>query len=294
MKKLYFLLNLLLPFLLINKIAAAQWYVDTATNAEIQAHDQPYIILEKELAKLCNRDWGIPQNPFLLLKNEPYHRLILRGKSIDAFSFTSAGDACTIKLKQTSPIFKAILDSIRLLMNEEADHMKLEPEMWRNSAKNNYKISASEKRTVDSLKRVDKILNNKLDDLQEEQTFADISLDINENWTRDLGNGTKNQLMAPIAGIKYTVLSIVYPDEDRSDTSYYAYLYLGNWPRPDLKKRVLYNFVYNDHYGANDRKHAGPPIIENFEVSVISHKYNNLMKVLHNIDWSKFDELIKR
>ena len=286
---------ILLIFLFATNNASAQWIVDTATNAEIQAHDQPYIILQKEIeTKLCNNDWSIPENAFLLLKNDPYHRLILRGKSIDAFSFTAGGDACTIGLKQSSPLYKAILDTTKEIMKKETDDMKMANEIWRNSAKNNYKISASEQRTADSLKRIDKALDRKLRSLPHEQTFADVSLDINENWTTDLTNGTKNQFMPAIPGIKHAVLSIQYPDAENSDTSYYAYLYMGNWPPPDLKKRVLYTFKYNKDYGSIAKKALPTPVIENFVVFIRTYHYKNLMEVIQSIDWTKLDGLIKK
>jgi hypothetical protein len=280
--------------IVINYDASAQWFLDTATNAEIQAHDQPYIILQKEIeTKLCNTDWGIPPNAFLLLKDDPYNRLILRGKAIDAFSFTHSGDACTIQLKPTSPLYKAIMDTTQKLMKKKGDHMKQSLEIWRNSAKNDYKIPASEQKTIDSLKHIDEEADRKLNVLLHEQEFADISLDINESWTPDLGNSTKIQLMPVLPGIEHAVMTMQYSDEDPSDTSYYAYLYIGNWPLPDMKKRVLYTFKYNKHYGSMGRKHSGTPVIENFVILLHSYQYNHLMKAIHSIDWMKLHQLIK-
>jgi hypothetical protein len=294
MKKLMRSFLLLLFLFEIKGNAFGQWYLDTANDAEIRLHDQAYHILQKEIeTRICNSNWGIPQVPFFYLEDHPDTRLVLRGKSIQCFSFTGSGDACSIKLKETSPEYKVVMDSTRRLTAVQVEHAQKTRKIWDHAVAHNYKISPGEKKILDSMQEMDKTINRKLDALLYAQQFADISMEINANWTTDIGVASKVMLLPPVPGIRRGVLSTTYPDKDRSDTSYYAYLYLGEWQPLDLKKRVLYHFKYQHAYGLADRKHAGQPVIENFKITISSPHYQDLMKVIHVIDWTKLVALIK-
>jgi hypothetical protein len=296
MKKIMYRLILLLVFLFeINTTVVAQWYLDTATAEEAKLHDQFYIILQKEIeSKICNSDWGIPANPFLLLKDDPYKMVVLRGKSINYFGFTGFGEACTIRLKETSPLFKANQDSLHVLAKIQEKQWAIGKSIMERTAKNNFKVSAADQKTMDSIKPIGRVMDLKSSALFEETLFGDISMHINKDWTSDFERTNKYRLLPTVPGVRYAILRITYPDKDRTDTSYSVLLYIGNWPQIDMKKRVNFPFKHYTKYAWIDRQHSGPPVVENLGILVSSHYYNNVMKMIHDIDWTKLTALVKQ
>jgi hypothetical protein len=296
MKKILFTGILLCLFLIEpGKNAFSQWYLDTPTPAEMQAHDQPYIILQNEIQqKLCNSDWSIDNNSFSIFKDNPDSREVVRGKNIYYFDLSRWEGDCEIRLKQTSPLYKAIIDSLKKV-NARLDsniHTGLTlQEATADAMKNGGKIPAKDQAILDKKGIIQKKCMKDMALLGNAQQFAQFSLSINENWTDEKKGDAIKPLLLP--GVQQAVLSIGFPNENQPDTTYQATLYIGNWPKPDMHKMLPFHFKYNTSYGWADKQHSGPPVIENFKIFVQSYHYNWLMKSLNSIDWTKLDKLIK-
>lgn len=95
-----------------------------------------------------------------------------------------------------------------------------------------------------------------------------------------------------IPGIAQAILYYQYPVEDDPDTTYKALLYIGNFPKYSGEDIVV-NFKYKTNYYWKDKQHSGPPVIENMSIWIESHHYNNIMKVIHSIDWTGLKAMIK-
>lgn len=303
MKKIQFTCILLCLFLVEpGENAWSQWHLDTPTPAEMQAHDQPYIILQNEIEnKLCNSDWGIDNNSFSLFKDNPDSKEVVRGKNIHYFDLSRWEGDCEIRLKQTSPLYEAIIDSLKKV-NARLDsnmHTGLTlQDAMADATKNGGKIPAKDQAVLDKKGIIEKKCMKDMALLGNAQQFAQFSLSINENWADDektaagsFAAGSVKSLNIP--GVQQAVLSIEPPDENQPDTTYRATLYIGNWPKPDRNKMLPFHFKYNTSYGWSDKQHSGPPVIENFKIFVQSYHYNWLMKSLNSIDWTKLDKLIK-
>lgn len=301
-RKACFILQIII-FLSIGKNVFAQWYADTPTPAEMKARDQPYIILQQEIkSKLCDNDWDIPPEPFLLLTDHPAETLDIRGKGIHYFSLASEGDDCVLSLKETSPLFLALKDSSKKLLariKENQNSGLTLSEALQRAMKNGGKLSAADQKTVDQKKAVNDQCLKEMARIENAHHWGDFDLQINERWTDDKTPGADicvvddlKRLSLP--GIQHAMLNVSYPNEVQPDTTYSATLYIGKWPKPDLHNKLPFQFKFNTSYAWIDKAHSGPPIIENFKILVVSHQYNNLMKGIHFIDWTKFDSLIKK
>jgi len=280
----------------------AQWYADTPTPAEMKARDQPYIILQQEIkSKLCDNDWDIPLQPFLLITYHPDEKLNIRGKGIHYFSLASDGDDCLLSLKETSPLFIAIRDSTKKVVariQENQNSGLTLSEALQRATKNGGKLTADDQKIVDQKKAVNDQCLKDLARLENAKHWADFDLQINERWTDDKTDGANICMVDDVKrlslpGIQHAMLNVSFPDEHQPDTTYSATLYIGKWPKPDLHKMLPFQFKYNTDYAWIDKAHSGPPIIENFKILVVSHHYNNLMKGIHTIDWTKLDKLVK-
>lgn len=302
--KTYLVILFLFPTLTLYKVASAQWYTDTPTPAEITARDKPYAILQNEIeSKLCNADWGIDKdNSFSFLRGNPDNRVVVRGKTIHYFDLTHGGNGCTIKLKETSPLYKAVMDSTkkvnaRLTANDNTG-LTLQQAMS-DAMKNGGTIPAKDQAILNRKGAINKECMKDMARLSNAQKFGSITLLINENWVDDeetAGDGFMADAIKPliIPGIQHAYLCEEYPDKDEPDTTYRATLYIGNWPKPSLHEMLPFPYKYITKYGWTDKAHSGPPIIENLKIYVSSFYYNNLMKAIHNIDWTKLDSVIKR
>lgn len=54
------------------------------------------------------------------------------------------------------------------------------------------------------------------------------------------------------------------------------------------------DFKYSTKSSWKDKSHSGAPIVENISIWISSYHYNNLMKVLHTIDWTGLDSIVKK
>lgn len=294
-------LLLLTPFfftLSLSITASAQWYLDSPTPAEIQARDQPYLIVQQDIkARIANHDWDISENPFLFLRDHPDQKIIVRGKSIYNFSQTHWGDQCEIRLKKTSAAYQANSDSQKIATDQLVAITKRGYEILQNAAKNNYHLTAAEQKTTDSLKPVREKINARLTSLSNAQQIASVSIDFNANWMdEEKINGfpaDKTQLLQHIPGVDQFVLNVELPYEDNPDTSYAIGLYIGRWPQPNFTKMMPFTFRYNAKTPWTDKQHSGPPIIENFKVIISGYHYNQMIHIIRAIDWTKLKALVK-
>lgn len=283
--------------------ASAQWFLDTPTPAEIQSRDQPYSILQNEIGnKLCNTNWGIDKTSFLFFKDQPDIQEVVRGKSIHYFDLSRWGNKCVIMLKETSPLYQTIMDSTEKVnerLDSNANAGLTQDQAMADAMKNNGKITAKDQVILNKKKAVNDQGLKDIARLGNANQFAIISLLINENWADDIKTGSGSYSandIKPLSvhGIQQAVITIEYPDKGQVDTSYRATLYIGNWPKPDMHKMLPFPFKYNTKSAWSDKDHSGQPVIENLKIYIESYSYNNLMKVIHSIDWTKLDGLIKR
>ena len=107
--------------------------------------------------------------------------------------------------------------------------------------------------------------------------FANIGLSLNETYTDEL----EGKILPKIPGIQQAALYKQRPDD--YVTVYIARLYIGYWPKLSPGKMMNYQF----------KKHSGQPVIENMKITISTFDYNQMMKVLHSIDWTKLEKLVK-
>ncbi|MGH2612493.1 MAG: hypothetical protein ACRDFB_05530 [Rhabdochlamydiaceae bacterium] len=302
--KTYWVILVLLPALASYKICAAQWYTDSPTPAEIAARDKPYTILQNEIeGKLCNADWGIDKdNSFSFLKDDPGSREVVRGKTIHYFDLTHEGNQCAIKLKETSSLYNTIQDSIKKVNVRMIANLNTGITMQQamsDAMKNGGNVPAKDQAILNKKGAINKECMKDITRLSNAQQFGTVTLLINEEWMDDeetsgdtfIADAIKN---LTIPGVQHAYICVEYPGKDEPDTTYRATLYFGNWPKPDLHKMLSFPFKYITKYGWVDKAHSGPPTIENFIIYVQSFYYNDLMKAIHGIDWTKLDPVIKR
>lgn len=267
------LISLFVSLTFIQKVVA-QWYLDSPTPEEAAVRDKPYMYLEGEIRKkLCDQNWAVtPENDFEFLQASPQSRLILRGKSIYRFDLTRGGDECNIMLRQGSPMFKENFDK-----QVAGNKLMLEKK---------YKIDGPEY----------KEWNKSMDRLNHDKTLATVSLVLNEDRVagKHFQNAQEGKAfkIEKVAGVQQAILYCEYPGKDASDTLYWAYLYIGNFPSYSGKMEPVH-YKYLSKTGWSDKAHSGKPIIENIRIHISAFHYNNIMKVIRDIDWTGLDAMIK-
>lgn len=283
--------------------ANAQWVFDTPTAAEAAARDKPYAILQNEIErKLCDKEWSIDQNPFLYFKDHPEATEITRGKNAHYFIVGSWGAKCKIELNKTSPLYKEIMDSSKNVSTRLGESYKYGPDLQKdiaNAMKTGGHISPKGQAMLDKKHVITKQCLDDLARLQNAQQYANIALFINRDGEghkqAPAGGYPKGALKSlTVAGVQQAVLFITNPYEDDPDTTYFANLYIGNWPKPHPGDQVLFPYKYNTKYSWTDKVHSGKPIIENFCVEIYTSHYSDMMKVIHSIDWTKLEALVKK
>jgi hypothetical protein len=280
------------------RTGAAQWYLDTPTPAETQSRDAPYMELQQQItARLCKQDWNVSDNPFLFLKDHGDKQVVVRGKSVYGFSLTRWGDQCGITVDKNSALYKANLQRQRTATSQLTDITKAGYAILQVAAKNNYHLTAAQQKTVDSLKLEREKANARLNSLSHAQDIAWVNIDINANWMDEKNMqgfaADKAVRLTALPGVQQAVLFVEYPDQDDPDTSYRAWLYIGKWPRSSFDKMTPFSFRYHTKYAWTDKEHSGPPLIENLKVLVYGYRYNQVMKVVHALDWTRLLAWVK-
>jgi len=244
-----------------------------ATPQEILLHDNPYNILQREIeTNICDANWSITQKPFLLSAN-PNEKIIiinyLEGVG-NVPVFKREGESFEIKMNQESPLFKAYLE----------ENKKQTEAFQARSAR-----VASDKKEAAEITAQNKKYFNYINQSANRTIFGDIFLELNQNNTivYDLGDTSPKQITAP--GINHISLFVQLPDESSVDTIYNAILYIGNWPKLSNTKMVPFHFTKNN---------SSAPVIENMIIKISGFNYNKIMKMIHSIDWTKLEALIKK
>ena len=283
--------------------ALGQKYLDTATPEEAVTRDKPYQYLQNEIQKkLCDKDWGIDKSSFSFLMQKQTWQKIVRGGQTVRLTFTNGGDDCIIKLLETSALYHANLDSTIAASNTMVAIMKWGFDQQKaimqakdpSAAAQRFKID--KKKTIDSLSALNNKLKRKGTHLFNEQTFAEVSLILNND--RIVGKEPQDfrtfkvQQLNGLPGIQQAILYSQLPDEETPDTSYRAALYIGDFPKYSLKTQS-YSFKYDTKNIWTDKQHSGKPIIENCTVWINTYHYENMMKVINSIDWSGLKSKIK-
>lgn len=259
-------------FIFLSPYINAQWYLDTATPEEAAAHDKAFTFLHNEIQnKLCDDNWGTDKTDFKFFKDDPSWQKIVRGNSIHYFDFTGGGDECDIQMRENSTLYLDNLNKSAALTNSY-DAQK-------------YGYSGPKYDEWD--KGIQK--------LNDEQEFARIKLLLNDDRIqgKDVQGYHTSKLvqLQNINGVNQAVLYFEYPDEDDPDTLYRAALYIGNFPEYNGQvEGVNFKSYFKD--GWKDKTHSGKPIIENMSIWIEAYHYNNIMKVIHSIDWNGLKQMI--
>jgi len=296
-------------FIMWSAKARAQWIPSfrTPTAAEIQVYDLPHTILQEQInSNLLSEDWEASSS-FPLLKSNPNDAVIAQGNGIHKF-LVAGESVCNITLRQSSSMYKPIQDSSELISKKLVAGMQdafALADKAMAAAKNGgkYKYSADEMAQLrkDSSQHIQGMIAlAHIHNLTHILTFA---LSVNAYWISGETHSNAEHLKSDfkilkIPGVKFAFLRIDFPDKEHPDispdTSYNLSLYIGNWPKPSLDKTLPYPFKYDTKYAWIDVEHSGPPIIENFVISIISYHYNWLMKAVNAIDCTKLEALTKK
>ena len=249
----------------------------TATPKEILLHDNAYNVLQHEIeVNICDNNWGISKKPFLLSNNRD-EKVVIIGY-LKGFGnipvFTREDESFEIKMKPKSPLYKA---------NEDESKKQTDAYIARTT-----NISSADKKELAIIKTKNEQYSKNLNHLSNSKNYGSISLEINQSSRYDdepFGShkgGIKKTVTAP--GIQQGALSIEYPDELSVDTTYLATLYIGNWPKLSGAKTLPFHFIKND---------SDEPVIENMIIEISAFNYNEMMKMIHSIDWTKLQAMIK-
>lgn len=283
--------------------AFAQWYLDTATPEEAAVRDRPYQYLQNEIQKkLCDKDWGIDKSSFSFLVEKPDWKKIVRGGNTVRFTFTGGGDDCDIDLRETSPLYQANMDSNIAISKTRSTIMKWQFDQQKQVLQAKDPIATAQRfkkdhqKTIDSLNALDAKLNRQQNHLLNEKTFAQISLTLNDDRIqgKELQGFTAFKVQQlTIPGVQQAILYIQLPEEDDPDTSYRAALYIGDFPKFSAEMQP-YSYKYLTKNTWTDKQHSGKPVVENCTIWIYTNHYNNMMKVLHGIDWTGLKQVIKK
>lgn len=288
-------------------------YQDTPTPVEMAVHNQPYIILQREIENnLCDKNWGIDTldkngnyvAPFLILKGDPNDDVILRGSTVHFFIPVNRGTECTVQLKNTSPLYKANSDSMLAQTEISKSQFGIASQLFAKAAKNNYKYTHEDSVVMDKMKIVSDKVNKEMDHLSNALKLATIGLVLNSHWTEPqmgrqyyLDGGTNfdgGKLLPTIEGASFATLFWEDPWKLDPDILWEATIYIGKWPViTDLKKRFAFHFMHIDKTPWTDKQHSGKPVIENMKIIIMAEDHGRLLKVIHSIDWTKLNALVK-
>jgi hypothetical protein len=281
----------------------AQWYLDTATPEEAAARDKPYLYLQNEIQKkLCDKDWGTDKTAFTFLTQKQSWKKIVRGGHIVRLTFTGGGDDCLISMQESSPLYKANLDSSSAVYKKMTEIMKWGLDQQKAVMQAKDPLTAAQRfkkdhqKTMDSVALLNARLQREGNRLFNEQTFAQVSLILNDDRIegKELQDfrAFKVQQLNGIPGIEQAILYCQLPDKDNPDTLYRAALYIGNFPKFSIKMQP-YSYKYFTKYTWADKAHSGKAVVENGTISIATHHYANMMKVIHSIDWVGLESIIK-
>lgn len=264
-KKIFRVTVYLISICMISTGANAQWYPDTATPEEAAAHDKPFTFLRNEIQKkLCDDNWGTDKTDFKFFKDDPSWHKITRGGGVHRFEFIGGGDACVIEMRENSALYQDNLNKTAALA-KSYDAQK--------DGLSGPKYDA---------------WNRKMQGLADDVEFAKVKMLLNDDRTqgKDLQGYQTNKLirLQNIPGVGQAILYCGYPDEDDADTIYQAALYIGNFPEYDGEVEGVHFKSFRKEPWT-DKAHSGKPIIENMSIWIEGHYYNNIMKVIHSIDW---------
>ncbi len=286
---------------------------DTPTPAEMALHNQPYIILQKEIEEnLCNNDWEIDSRdkngddvaPFLILKGDPGDDVIARGTSVHNFIPVDRGIACTVQLKSSSPLYTANNDSMRSQSGIWQAQYNLANQLFEKAAKNNYKYTSEDSAVMKKMKIASDNATLEMARLSKARKLATIAMQLNSSWTEPqkgrqyyLDGGTDfdaGKKLPPVKGAAYATLFTKKPWKNDPDTLCEATVYIGNWPvQTDIKKRFAFHFVHTDKTPWTDKQHSGQPFLENMKIIITAESYEKVMKVIDSIEWTKLEALVK-
>lgn len=250
-----------------------------ATSKEILLHDNAYNILQHEIeANVCDASWEISKKPFLLSDNRDEKIVIIDYlKGIGNIPvFTREDESFEIKMKPESPLYKS-----------NQDESKKQTDAYLARIAN---ISSANKKELAIITAKNEQYQKNLSHISNSKNFGSISLELNQSSTYDketLGDShhTNINRLIIIPGIQQCFLAIEYPDESDVDTSYYAVLFIGNWPKLSDTKMLPFHFIKNN---------SDEPVIENMIIEISAFNYNKMMMMIHNIDWTKLEALIKK
>lgn len=302
-RKFFINVFLFLIFLCAGTQCFAQWYLDTATPEEAAARDKPYRYLQSEIQKkLCDKDWGIGKNGFSFLMQNQAWKKIVRGGHTVRLTFTGGGDDCLINLRESSPLYKANMDSSVAVNKKMGEIMTWGMNQQKAVIQAKDPLAAAQRfkkdhqKTIDSLTALNAKLNREANHLLKEQTFAQVSLNLNDDRIagKEFQGFTvfKVQQLNGIPGIEQAILYCQLPDEDNSDTSYRAALYIGDFPRFSIKMQP-YSYKYLTKNIWTDKQHSGKAVVENGTIWIATNHYANMMKVIKGIDWVGLESTIK-
>ena len=116
--------------------------------------------------------------------------------------------------------------------------------------------------------------------ISNEMQFADITLLLNESHTDKL----KGKILQKIPGIQQTSMYEEKLDESVPYSTYTAELYIGSWPKLSREKELQFGL----------KKYTDGPVIENMKITISAKSYQKLMKVIHRIDWTKLEAMVKK
>lgn len=306
-KQIILLLSIILNTYYSNIVAQPrkEWQ-DTPTPAEIAVHNQPYLILQKEIEnKLCDNDWAInTKYQFLILKGGPDEDVILRGTTVHYFTPVDRGIMCEVDMKYGSSIYTANANSFNALMKIKVAQINKSLQILAKAQKNNLKYTAEDSAVMDKIKIVNDKADLEMARLLDERKLAIIKMLLNSSWTEpqkgrqyyldggiDFYAGKK---LPHLEGVGYATLFMEKPWKDNPDTLCEATIYIGNWPaQTDLKRRFAFHFVHIDKTPWTDKQHSGQPFLENMKIIITGESYESVMKVIHSIDWTKLNALVK-
>jgi hypothetical protein len=243
-----------------------------ATPKEILLHDNPYNILQREIeTNICDANWNITKKPFLLSDNRDEKIVIidyLKGVG-NIPVFMRKGESFEIKMNPESPLYKSNQDEVKKQTDAYVARIA--------------NISSADKKELAVIKTKNEQYEKNLNRLSDDKTYGSISLEINQStmYVNNEGKGNTKALILP--GIRQGILRIEYPDEASVDTTYRATLFIGNWPKFSDTKTPSFHFIKNSD-----------PVIENIIIEISAFNYNKMTKMIHNIDWTKLEALIKK
>lgn len=242
-----------------------------ATPKEILLHDNPYEILLDQVEKnICDSTWEIRKPPFLL-KTKPDDEMVIINylRGVGDIPVFGNGERFSIEAKYESSLWKSTIAE---------DKIQTDAFVTRNA--NISKIYATDKKEFAIIKSQNDQYSKKMS--HHTLKFAVISLGLNQSWMDAKGIQIKT---IAVPGIQQAFIGKVLPSEDELDTTYRVDLYIGNWPKSSHTDMLHFNFIKNN---------SGEPIIENMTIYIITYKYNDMMKVIHSVDWTKLEALIKK